>query len=148
MKPVFGIALGLLVTLGIGWVWGVTGRAAANRALRDVATALHHRLGRITRQVRRDRDDGNDKEDHQAGSLQVVVSSRMGHKEERKRETKPDGRHVIEQQVHMRRIRQQLDHGMLPLQTADRSDVCEETARRNRPEPTDERRDGQQLGVC
>jgi hypothetical protein len=35
MKPVLGIALGLLVTLGIGWVWGVTGRAAANRALRD-----------------------------------------------------------------------------------------------------------------
>ena len=33
MRLILGIAVGLLVALGVGWVWGASGRSEINRAL-------------------------------------------------------------------------------------------------------------------
>ncbi len=82
----------------------------AHGARRDVRPILHDRLGGVPRQVGRDGDDGDDEEHHEAGARQVVVPFQPGDDEERERDAEPHRGHVIEPHVHVRRVRQHLEH--------------------------------------
>ena len=68
-------------------------------------------LGRVARDVRRNRDQRHSDEDHQAGLFEVLAAPRKSEHEHRDADAEPDGGHVIQQQMKMCGIHNSIYYG-------------------------------------